>query len=277
MEEIIADDEMLAWNGKTELAAMSKDGMVPLILIVEDNTELLDYLSSIFADSLRINTAADGGAAWESIERCAPDLIISDVMMEPVDGLELCRRVKTNPKTAHIPLILLTARTATVQEMEGYDLGANDYVSKPFVPRLLQSKVAALLKNRHQIEHYHHRQTLLTPTELNLPSEERVLLERAMSIVEEHIDDPSFSVEVLVAEMNMSHSVFYRKMKEITGNSLVRFIRDVRLKRAAQLLRDSELRISEVAMRVGFDDPKYFGKAFAKCFGMPPSDYVRRG
>ncbi|OAV45288.1 hybrid sensor histidine kinase/response regulator transcription factor [Lewinella sp. 4G2] len=243
------------------------------LLIVEDNEEVLAYVASVFEDSLHITTARDGAEAWPLIEQRTPDLIISDVMMEPMDGLTLCQMVKENPATAHVPVILLTARTATVHQLEGHNRGADVYLTKPFAPRLLRAKALALLANRHKVGRYHQQQSLMTPTAPDLPDEEQALLSDAMEIVEKNIGNPDFSVETLVAEMNMSHSVLYRKLKKSTGLSLQRFINNARMRRAAQLLEDKNIRIAEVAMQVGFDDPHYFSKTFSKHFGVPPSRY----
>jgi signal transduction histidine kinase/ligand-binding sensor domain-containing protein/DNA-binding response OmpR family regulator len=251
-------------------------GARPRLLVVEDNDEVCQYLEQLFAADFEVLTAADGLEGWDAALTHAPALVISDVMMPRSDGLELCRRLKQHPKTAHVPVLLLTARTAALHEVEGLDLGADDYVSKPFNPLVLQAKVAALLRNRHQLREYYQRQILLEPTEIVIADADRTFLEQAMRIVEEHLTDPAFSVLVLASALAMSQSVVYRRIKSITGQTTVEFIRDVRMKRAAQLLAQPHLRVSEVAFQVGVENVKYFRKTFQKIYGMAPSEYARQ-
>jgi DNA-binding response OmpR family regulator len=251
-------------------------GARPRLLVVEDNDEVCQYLEQLFAADFEVLTAADGLEGWDAALAHAPALVISDVMMPRSDGLELCRRLKQHPKTAHVPVLLLTARTAALHEVEGLDLGADDYVSKPFNPLVLQAKVAALLRNRHQLREYYQRQILLEPTEIVIADADRTFLEQAMRIVEEHLTDPAFSVLVLASALAMSQSVVYRRIKSITGQTTVEFIRDVRMKRAAQLLAQPHLRVSEVAFQVGVENVKYFRKTFQKIYGMAPSEYARQ-
>jgi signal transduction histidine kinase/ligand-binding sensor domain-containing protein/DNA-binding response OmpR family regulator len=248
----------------------------PRLLVVEDNDEVRQYLQQLFANEFEVLTAADGLEGWRLALEQLPALVISDVMMPRSDGLELCRQLKQHPKTSHIPVLLLTARTAALQEVEGLDLGADDYVSKPFNPLVLQAKVAALLRNRHQLREFYQRQILLEPTELVIPDADRTFLEQAMRTVEAHLTDPGLSVLVLADALCMSQSAVYRRIKSITGQTTVEFIRDVRMKRAAQLLAQPQLRVSEVAFEVGVENVKYFRKTFQKIYGMSPSEYARQ-
>jgi signal transduction histidine kinase/ligand-binding sensor domain-containing protein/DNA-binding response OmpR family regulator len=248
----------------------------PRLLVVEDNDEVRQYLQQLFEADYEVLTAEDGLLGWEQTLAYAPDLIISDVMMPRSDGLELCQKIRQHPKTAHIPVLLLTARTAETHELEGLGMGADDYVTKPFNPTLLHAKAAALLRNRRKLHEFYQRQILLEPTEIVVADADRQFLEMAMGIVERHLDDSEFSVQVLVKEMAMSQSVFYRRIKSITGQTAVEFIRDVRMKRAAQLLANTQLRVSEVAFQVGIEDAKYFRKAFQKIYTLSPSEYAKQ-
>ncbi|RYF07267.1 MAG: response regulator transcription factor [Deltaproteobacteria bacterium] len=234
------------------------------------------YLHQLFEADYEVLTAEDGLVGWEKTLTQLPDLIISDVMMPRSDGLELCRRIRQHPKTSHIPVLLLTARTAETHELEGLGLGADDYVSKPFSPSLLRAKAEALLRNRRKLHEYYQRQLLLQPTEIVVADADREFLAQAMSTVEKHLHDAEFSVQVLVREMAMSQSAFYRRIKSITGQTAVEFIRDVRLKRAAQLLTQTTMRVSEIAFEVGIEDAKYFRKTFQKTYNLTPSDYARQ-
>ena len=246
------------------------------LLIVEDNDDLRQYLAQLFTTDFDVTLASDGLAGWDAALAQLPDLILSDIMMPRSDGLELCQKIRQHPKTMHIPVVLLTARTAAVQELEGLETGADDYVSKPFNPQVLYAKVATILRNRRKVNEFYQRQLLLEPNEIVIPEADKLFLEKAMKAVEDNLAEPEFNVQALLKEMGMSQSFFYRRIKSLTGQSAVEFIRDVRLKRAAQLLSASTLRVSEVAYQVGFQDLKHFRTIFQKNYGMPPSEYAKQ-
>ena len=176
----------------------------------------------------------------------------------------------------HIPVLLLTARAAVIHEIEGLELGADEYISKPFNPDVLTAKVNTLVYNRLKIRQYYQQKILLEPTDISIPDGDRVFLETAMAIVEKNLMEPDFSVQELVKAMAMSRSVFYRKIKSITGQSVVEFINDIRMRRAAKLLISSQLRVFEVCTLVGLEDLKYFRKAFQQVHGVSPSEYARK-
>ncbi|MDJ1495252.1 two-component regulator propeller domain-containing protein [Cytophagaceae bacterium DM2B3-1] len=245
------------------------------ILLVEDNEDVLRYLQQMFESNFEILTAPDGHEGWITALDTCPDLIISDVMMPRSDGMELCKKVKQHPKTMHIPVILLTARASAVHELEGLETGADDYIIKPFNPNILYAKADAILRNRLKLRTYYQRQILLEPTEVVIPDEDKQFLEKAMKIVESRLSEQEFNVQILVQEMGMSQSVFYRRIKSITGQTVVEFIRDIRMKRAAQLLAHTTLRISEIAFEVGIEDNKYFRQSFQKIYNMTPSEYAK--
>ncbi|OGX83088.1 hybrid sensor histidine kinase/response regulator transcription factor [Hymenobacter coccineus] len=248
----------------------------PRLLVVEDNDEVRQYLQQLFEADYEVLAAADGQEGWEQVLARSPDLVVSDVMMPRSDGLELCQRIRQHPKTAHIPVLLLTARTAALHEVEGLETGADDYVSKPFNPLVLQAKAATLLRNRLKMREFYQRQILLEPNEIVIADADRAFLEQAMRAVEQHLEDPTFGVVVLANDLCLSQSVLYRRIKSITGQTTVEFIRDVRMKRAAQLLTHSQLRITEIAFQVGVENVKYFRKTFQKIYGMAPSEYAKQ-
>ncbi|QKZ13513.1 hybrid sensor histidine kinase/response regulator transcription factor [Spirosoma sp. KUDC1026] len=258
------------------LTAEFSPGPMGRLLLVEDNDELRQYLQELFTSTYEVAVAVDGVEGWQKTQEMLPDLVISDVMMPRSDGLELCKKIKEHPKTLHIPVVLLTARVAAVQEVEGLESGADEYMVKPFNPRILYAKIGSMLQSRSRLKEYYHRQILLEPTQVVIPDEERQLLDKAMNLVEQNLTNPEFSVPVLVREMGMSQSTFYRQLKAITGQSVIEFIRDVRMKRAAQLLADSHLRVSEIAEQVGIDDLKYFRKTFQSVYTVSPSEYARQ-
>lgn len=246
------------------------------MLIVEDNSELRQYLQQLFEPAYEVFVAVDGLDGWEKTLSLLPGIVVSDVMMPRSDGLELCRKIKQHPKTMHIPVVLLTARVAVVHELEGLETGADEYMAKPFNPKILYAKIAVILQGRYLLKEYYQRQILLEPTEVTIPDPEKILLEKAMAIVEENLADPEFNVPGLVRKMGMSQSAFYRQIKAITGQTVVEFIRDVRMKRAAQLLASGTLRVSEVAAQVGMEDIKHFRKTFQSVYTISPSDYAKQ-
>lgn len=245
------------------------------ILIVEDNDDLRKYLTDLFSPYLQTLNATNGKEALNQLGQNPPDLILSDVMMPEMDGLELCNKVKEAPKTSHIPVVLITARAAALHELEGLESGADDYIVKPFNPKLLVSKILAILANRRKVREYYHKQVLLEPKVAVVPDSDRIFIENAMAIIEQNLTNDQFSVQFLVQESNMSQSAFYRKLKNITGQSVVEFIRDVRIKRAAQLLSNGKFRVTEVMSMVGMEDYKYFLSAFQKVYNIPPSEYAK--
>ncbi|WP_188929531.1 hybrid sensor histidine kinase/response regulator transcription factor [Dyadobacter endophyticus] len=245
------------------------------LLVVEDNEDLAEYLKGVFQGHYQVTLVGDGASAWELMEDLQPDLVLSDIMMPGLNGLQLCEKIKHNPKTAHIPVVLLTARAAAVQELEGLSTGADDYVVKPFNVQLLSAKIRTLLRNRDISRDFYQRQILLQPASIAIPDEERLFLEKAMKIVETNLTNPEFNVQALVSQMAMSQSVFYRRIKSLTGQSVIEFIKDIRLKRAAQLLKSPHMRISEVAFLVGIEDPKNFRVSFQKLYGSSPSRYAK--
>jgi signal transduction histidine kinase/ligand-binding sensor domain-containing protein/DNA-binding response OmpR family regulator len=246
------------------------------LLIVEDSEEVRNYLVDLFSSSFTVLTAVDGIDGWEKTQETVPDIVVSDVMMPRSDGLELCQKIKQNPKTQHIQVLLLTARSTAANELEGIQIGADEYMAKPFNPNLLYAKVVVMLRERRRLKEYYQKQLLMQPTDIVIPNSDRELLEKAMSIVESNLANPEFNVQFLVREMGMSQSTFYRHIKSITGQSVVEFIRDIRIKRAAQLLAATTHRVSEVANLVGFEDIKHFRKTFQELYEISPSEYIRQ-
>ncbi len=247
------------------------------LLIVEDNDDLRAYLVSLFHAHFETHAAANGREGLEKVNLIHPDIILSDVMMPVMNGLEFCEKVKNNPRTSHIPLVLLTARAAALHELEGLETGADDYIVKPFNPKILYSKIISLLNNRKKAQEYFHRQILVEPSEAVIPDADRIFISTSMQIIEANLTNENFSVQTLVRESGMSQSAFYRRLKNLTGQSVIEFIKDVRLKRAAQLLSTKQYRVQEVAMMVGMEDLKNFRASFQKLFGVSPSEYGKKG
>ncbi len=248
----------------------------PQLLIVEDNSEVRDYLKKIFMEQYRIIEAANGSEGWNLAQMHSPDLIISDIMMPEMDGLELCRKSKTTLETSHIPVILLTARTSLLYQTEGLETGADDYITKPFNLSILQLRVKNLLNSRKRLREKFSQNTLLEPHEITLTTPDQNFLQRAIEAVEKHMDNSEFDVNILAKETGVSRPVLYRKLPAITDHTPNEFIKVIRLKRAAQILEQVNLPISDVCYRVGFKTPKYFSRCFRDFFGVLPSEYVKQ-
>lgn len=244
------------------------------ILVVEDNAALRTYISQCLGKKFRISLAHNGQEGLERVQLDSPDLVISDVMMPVMDGIKMCEQIKANELTAHIPVILLTARTSTVYEKEGLSLGAEAYITKPFNVRLLISRINSILRNRERVQEFYRKQLFLEPIHENHLSPEEKLTHRAIQFIEERLDDPDFNVQKLAEGLGLSQSGLYRKIKQTTHKSLVEFIRDVRLRKAAQLLQHGDLSVAEIAYLVGFNDLKYFRSHFKKLYQVNPSEFA---
>ena len=244
------------------------------ILIVDDNVELLGFMKSFFSKRYEIFTAENGRIGYEMVKRHNPNLIISDVMMPEVDGLEFCKQIKADVEESHIPLILLTAKATDEARNEAMLVGANDFVTKPFSIDYLSLRVENMLTNQKRLHNYFKKQVVLQPEELELADPEKEFLRNAVELIEKGIIEPDFSVPTLSKEIGMSQSSFYRKVKGITGMSINDFIRNIRLKKAAQLMLSGRYNVSEAATEVGYSDLKYFRASFKKQFGETPSAFL---
>ncbi|GJM34301.1 MAG: hybrid sensor histidine kinase/response regulator [Saprospiraceae bacterium] len=247
----------------------------PKVLIVEDNEDVRNYLKNIFASTYQISEASDGKKGLKLANEILPDLIISDIMMPELDGIELCRVIKTTIETSHIPVVLLTARTSVMSLSKGLDTGADDYITKPFNPGLLKKRVHNLIESRRILREKFSNELKIEPSEVTLTSPDQQLLKKAIEAVEKHLSDETFDVNTLAKEIGLSRPVLYRKFPAITNYTPNGFIRVMRLKRAAQLLSQNVVSVSEICYSTGFKTPKYFSKCFREEFGVNPSDYAR--
>ena len=245
-----------------------------LIIIVEDNEDIRFYLKDNLKGQYKVEEATNGKEGWEKIKQLNPDLVVSDVMMPLIDGIELARKIKNETLTAHIPVILLTAIGSEEKQLEGLKVGVNDYITKPFTFEILASRIRNLLAQQELLQHRFHKQIEVNPSEITITSIDEKFLKQALEAVEKNIDNPDFSVEDFSSAMFMNRVTLYRKILSITGKSPMEFIRSMRLKRAAQLLEKSGMSISEIAYEVGFNNPKIFTKFFKEEFNVLPSQYV---
>lgn len=247
----------------------------PELLLVDDNDEVLEFLSLLFQDHYRITRALNGQEALACVQQREPQAIISDVMMPVMDGLELCRNLKSNLDTCHVPLILLTARARVESEMEGIGVGADDYVAKPFHPDLLRLRVQTLIENRQQLIRKYQSADEIIPKDLTRNPLDEAFLQKVIQSIEQNLSNEEFSVEELGECVCMSRSNLFRKLKALTGQTPLEFIYFIRLKHAMQLLLERKYSIAEITYEVGFKNPSSFSKSFRKQFGKAPTEYLQ--
>ena len=281
-ENSLNTDDINAYNTKDfdlpvkNLDINSKDYSV---LIIDDNLDILNYLNDILSDNYKVLQAENGDIGYEMASTEIPDLIISDVMMPGKDGITLCKELKSQITTSHIPIILLTARTSTVFEIEGLKTGANDYITKPFNANIIRARIASLLQNREKLRAHLLNKVRFEPIAVEKQSDsdtENDFIDKAILLVETNLDNVEFGIENMVDVLNMSQSTLYRKIKSLTGLSLTAFIRSVRLKKAAYLILASDLNLNQISYEVGFNDYKYFKTSFKKQFNCLPSKYKEK-
>ncbi len=274
-ESAILKPEVYIEDPLTETDVKVKPKTKFRVLIVDDETEIRHYLRENLADTYRVSESSNGKDALEFILREKPDMVISDVMMPEMDGLSLCRKLKSNINVKHIPIILLTARSSDEDKAEGFDIGADAYVAKPFNVEMLKKRVANILENRERLEtrvvESEQNQSLIKTVELK--SSDQALLEKVIRIINDNIDNPELNVEMLADGAGMSRVHMHRKLKELTGQSARDFIKSVRLKQASDLLTSKKLSVSEVAYALGFSNISHFSNAFKEFYGMSPREY----
>jgi DNA-binding response OmpR family regulator len=244
----------------------------PIVLIVEDNADLRAYIREYMDADYAVHDAANGKIGYEMATEIVPDIVISDVMMPEMDGMELCRTLKQDVRTSHIPVILLTARASTDSKIEGLEIGADDYVTKPFDSKELLARVKNLIEQRKQLRKKFSAGVVLRPGEVAVTSLDDALLKKVMLAVEKNISDEDFSVEDLAHEACLSRAQLNRKLHALTNLSPAEFTRYIRLQRARELLEKNVGSVSDIAYQVGFSSPKYFSTCFHERFGYPPSE-----
>lgn len=251
------------------------DTQLPLLLIADDNSDFRDFIKGLFSDSYQVITAADGNEAFKRTLEFVPNLILSDVMMPEMDGYAFCRKIRSDIRTSHIPVILLTAKNSEENRYEGIEAGADDYIAKPFNIEMLSLKIAKIVEKQKKLQQSFKNKITISTTDIEITSMDEKFVKKAVSIVEQNISNTEFLVSDLSQEMNMSRVYFYKKILALTNKTPSEFIRFIRLKRAAELLGKSQLFVNEIAFQVGFNDPKYFRKYFKEEFGMSPNDYKK--
>lgn len=247
----------------------------PIILVVEDESDMLQYVYEILSPSFKVITATNGREGIEKALEIIPDLIVSDVMMPEVDGIELCRKLKSDKDTSHIPIILLTALSDMAHHVQGIREGADVYLPKPFNSQLLLVHIQNLINSRNTLKELYAKRILLGTGTFEIKTFEEEFLAKLMKLVEENISNSNFNNDDLASLMFMSRSTFYRKLKAVTGMSGNEFIRTARLNYAAKLLESGKYSVTEAAYEAGFNDIKYFRKRFQEQFAVSPSEYKK--
>ena len=243
-----------------------------MILVVDDNKDIAAYIESIFESEYNVVKAENGLEAYDLAIKNTPDVIVSDLMMPGMDGLEFCEKIKANIATSHIPLIMVTAKDSKHDKVKGYEVGVDGYITKPFSSEVLFARVSNLLKNRELLEIRYESNDLIDIESTKSTREAEFVL-NAEKITLQMLEQSEFSVPQLCKELGMSQSALYRKIKSLTGVSIQVFIRKIRIKRAAQLLLSEDMTVTEVAFSLEFADLKYFRKCFKEQFGKSPSEY----
>ncbi len=247
------------------------------VMIVDDNADFLSYLKSELARQYNVVTAADGESCIRQIRTLQPDVLVCDVMMPGMDGFEVTRKIKGNIETSHIPVILLTARTSDDIRLEGYETGANAYLTKPFHMDILEARIRNLIEERQGRITSFSKAVDVNPSEVTMTPIDEKLMSKIMESIEKNMDNSEYSVEELSSDVNMHRMNLYRKLQSLVGMTPSEFIRSVRVKRAAKILTERPgISLSELSDLVGFNTPKYLSKYFKEMFGCSPSQYVRQ-
>ena len=261
----------------SELEPSGEENLRETLLLVEDNRELLYLMKDIFAEDYRVLMAENGREAWESIRKNGVNIVVSDIMIPEMDGIELCRHIKNDTATSHIIVVLLTAQISMENEITSYELGADDYVSKPFEPDVLKVRLKNLLNKRKQIQaNSKNNPSIGMISKIDFTSLDEQLIEKAIKVVERNLSEPEFDVVALASELGMSRSTLARKIKGITGKTPLDFIKDIKMKHACQMLKNKRMSIAEVVVALGYNDHKYFAASFREVYGMTPSEYQKK-
>lgn len=246
------------------------------ILVIEDNPDVREYICDTLKETYHTISAKNGKIGLAIAVKAFPDLIVCDVMMPEMDGFSFCEKLKTDETTSHIPIILLTAKASEENRLAGLEIGADDYLTKPFSAPELLARIKNLIAQRRRLQELFQSQIILAPGDVTVTSMDQQFLQKAIDIIEVHISDTDFTVEIFSSEMSVSRVHLNRKIKVITGLTTTHFIRSIRLKRAAQLLPQKSGNISEIAYSVGFNNPSFFATCFREQFGVSPSEFVNR-
>jgi signal transduction histidine kinase/DNA-binding response OmpR family regulator len=266
----VNEDKVIVVEESKELLKIDK----PIILIVDDSEDLRMYLKDSLKEKYRIVEASDGKQGWQKTLSAHPAIIVSDINMPNMDGIELVKKIKKDNRTKHIPVILLTVLSEEIDQLKGLQTGANDYLTKPFSFQLLSIKIDNLLNLNSTFKDTYSKQLNFETPEVECVSDDEKFLLKISRLVEEHISEADLSIEDLSKEMNMSRGTLYSRVLSLTGEKPVEFVRSIKLKKAVALLEKSDMKISQICYEVGFSNPNYFARAFKAKYNMSPSQYM---
>ncbi|WP_186758130.1 hybrid sensor histidine kinase/response regulator transcription factor [Echinicola salinicaeni] len=275
LEEINIEEPLTTGIDPSTKHTNDSDTETPLILVVDDNTDIRSYVEMSFNMEYRVTTATNGIEGIDKAVNSIPDLIISDLMMPDMNGLQLCKQLKTDERTSHIPIILLTARQSAEAKMEGYETGADAYVTKPFNTDILKAQVQNLLEQRRLLREIFSKGSSAEFKKIAINSADEKFLEKIKGLIESNLETENLDIDSLAAQLNMSRSQFYRKIKALTNKSAADFVNTFRMNKAAEYLLTGDYNITETAYKVGYNIPNNFSRAFTKHFGSSPSQYIK--
>ena len=264
-------------NSVSKDSELETEEKLPLMLIVEDNSDMQRFLKASFEGQYRIIQAFNGKQGLKKALDNIPNIIISDVMMPEMDGIEFCNKIKNNDITNHVPIIMLTAKGSVESKLKGLEVGADSYIPKPFDMRILEIKVKKLLEDRDILrEKFRLKGITQDSKKIGINNTHKTFLEKAEKVIEENLMNNEFGVEDLALALSFSRMQLYRKFKSIFGSSANEFIRNYRIKKAAHLLIETDLNVSEILYDVGFTNRSYFSKCFKQSFDMSPKEYAKK-
>lgn len=265
-----ADAQAISGDGTAETRKRTRS-----LLVVDDNVEILDFLVRVLGNDYFVISTESGEQSLDLLRNNDIDLVVSDIMMEGIDGIELCRRIKNDIGTSHIPVILLTAKTDLGTKIEGLECGADAYIEKPFSPEHLKAQIANLLVRLDEIRRHYSEAPMSEFRTISHNRLDEEFIDRCRSIIIAHMSEPDLSVELLARELAMSRTSIFKKLKAVTGMTPNDFMKLIRLKEASRLLAEGRYRISEIGFIAGFSSSSYFAKCFAKQFGVLPTEFLR--
>lgn len=278
VEDVHLSDDYLPQKKESLIAEPQKAenhiAGLPLLLLIEDNADLRNYIKECLGDEYNYEEAPNGGEGYKIARKCMPDLIITDLMMPGMGGSAFCQKLKSDELLGHIPVIMLTAKSAPGEKVDGLRIGADDYITKPFHVEELKARVKNLIDQRNMLRDRYKKEIHVLPGNVTVNSMDEQFLQKALEVVEKSMSDPDFGIDHLLEALNTSRTHLHRKLKAITGQSASEFIRTIRLKRAAQLLEKGSNVVSQIGYETGFNDHSYFTKCFKKHFDVSPSEYA---
>ena len=272
--EIQEPNDEPAYDHHDDKSRAKNESVQPMVLIVEDNEDVRHYIRTYLENDYVCQEAIDGRDGLTQVRKHIPDLVICDIMMPKLNGLELCQQIKGDERTSHIPVLMLTAKADMESKVSGLEIGADAYLTKPFEATELKIRIKNLIDQRQALKARFQREFNLIPPDLDISSMDHQFLKRAIHVIHDRIADPAMKVDVLAGEMHMSRQQLNRKLKGLTGRTTVEFLRLTRLKRAAILLRANHASVTEIAYQVGFSNPSHFSRSFHQEFGQTPSRYM---